>query len=140
MQIILFGLLVCLSVALQGYFSLPLILLLVIALSFGLSGEKALVSVLLVSILSELFFGLQFGTFSLFFLCSSFLLILYHRKFHTHSLVYAGIFSFILLSLYFILYKHTFSIPSVIFYSAVGVFYTYITSVLLLDRGKLHYV
>ncbi len=107
-------LLIVLSIATQAYTSLPMLLLLVIVLTIHLLPEYALMCSFGLGLLADFLFGWNLGPHALFYLAASFSLVLYQRKFHTTSTLYALIFSFVLLSVFYLLFWSAFPLKIIL--------------------------
>lgn len=92
---------------LEPLIGLPLLLVVVIALSSFAGPKTGVLSSLICGFLSDLGTGKPLGMTVIFFLVISFIIMLYKRRLKQESLLFMFIYSFITVNLYLILFQRT---------------------------------
>lgn len=103
--IILFA--IFLAFILEPLVGLPLLLVVVIALSSFAGPKTGVLSSFICGLLSDLGTGKPLGLTVVFFLLASFIIMLYKRRLKQESLLFMFIYSFITVNLYLILFQRT---------------------------------
>ncbi|MBI2028949.1 rod shape-determining protein MreD [Candidatus Gottesmanbacteria bacterium] len=98
---------IILAFILESLTNLPLLLVVVIALSSFAGPKTGVLSSFICGLLSDLGTGKPLGMTVIFFLIASFIIMLYKRRLKQESLLFMFVYSFIMVNLYLILFQRS---------------------------------